>query len=225
MINTEDLYALIEARRKEFGFSQAELGERAFGRKDSSGIQNLRRGSSPTLRSLQSICSVLGLDVHIGPPREIAPVEPALIDATHFAAIPRLKAQLAAGNGRENGDDAATIGHLAFSHKWLQKMGVLASQACLVTVEGDSMTPTLQSGAMVLIDERRTTIRNRRIYALTDEDGMALVKRLELIKGQMLLLHSDNPEHETRLILGNDMNRVTVLGEIVWTGHQMDQAR
>lgn len=229
IVDMDDVLKKIDRALKERGLSDAAASKLAVD--NFSLIKNMRKSRSDVAaprynyQSLQKLADVLGLELYFGPPRETAPVDPALIDGTHFAAIPRLEAQVAAGSGRENGDDAATIGHLAFSHKWLQKMGVLASQACLVTVDGDSMAPTLRSGALVLIDERRTNIRNRRIYALTDEDGMALVKRLELIKGETLVLHSDNPEHETRLIVGNDMNRVTILGEIVWTGHQMDQAQ
>lgn len=40
------------------------------------------------------------------------------------------------------------------------------------------MVPTLHDGDLVMIDERRTAIRDRHVYALVDTDGAARVKRV-----------------------------------------------
>jgi len=101
----------------------------------------------------------------------------------------------------------------------LRERGISPSQACLLTVAGDSMVPTLNDGDLVMIDERRTTIRNRHVYAFVDTDGSARVKRLDLVDNEMMVLTSDNPIHATETRRGPDMNRMRVLGEIVWSAH------
>ena len=64
-----ELYRLVEDRRRELGFSQAEVGRRAVGRGDSAAIQHLRRGKQPSLRKITGLCEALGLELYIGLPR------------------------------------------------------------------------------------------------------------------------------------------------------------
>ncbi|WP_306152321.1 hypothetical protein [Roseovarius sp. MMSF_3281] len=35
----------------------------------------------------------------------------------------------------------------------------------------------------------------------------------------MIVLTSDNPDHPTDIRRGEEMNRMKVLGEVVWSGH------
>ncbi|WP_158275548.1 S24 family peptidase [Maritimibacter sp. 55A14] len=242
----DELLRIIENRRSDLGLTQAEVAARA-GRASSTGtalIQNIRRGKDPTFRNVNAICDALGLELHIGPARRSAVQqvmdehgEPAAVrrivqtarlatppaqaarDEDHFATIPRFEAELAAGAGRANGDGVA-MELLAFRRDWLRQMGVTADKACLLKVRGDSMAPTLQDGDLVLVDRsRRDDIRDDRIYAFT-EDGEARVKRL-LRAGGELLLQSDNAAYPTERRKGRDMNRLNVLGEVVWSGHEL----
>lgn len=111
------------------------------------------------------------------------------------------------------------MGALAFRRDWLRGRGISPSEACLLTVTGDSMAPTLHDGDLVMIDQRRREVRNRRVYALIDTDGTARVKRLDLIPEQLVILASDNPAHPTETRQGPDMNRLRILGEVVWSAH------
>jgi phage repressor protein C with HTH and peptisase S24 domain len=81
------------------------------------------------------------------------------------------------------------------------------------------MAPTLHDGDLVMIDERRTQVRSRRVYALIDTDGAARVKRLDVVPDQLIILTSDNPAHPAETRQGPDMNRLRILGEIVWSAH------
>jgi transcriptional regulator with XRE-family HTH domain len=67
MLTTEALYELLDAKRVELGLSQTEVGRRALGHSSASALQNMKRGSSPTVENLSLICDVLGLDIQIGP--------------------------------------------------------------------------------------------------------------------------------------------------------------
>jgi len=149
---------------------------------------------------------------------EERPIYNVSLDGADYAAIPRIDARLSAGAGAVN-EEVEHSDALAFRRDWLRERGISPSDACLLTVTGDSMAPTLHDGDLVMIDRRRRDIRNHRVYALIDTDGTARVKRLDLIPKQLLILTSDNPAHPTETRQGDDMNLVNILGEVVWSAH------
>lgn len=62
------------------------------------------------------------------------------------------------------------------------------------------------------------------IYAFLIGDEL-FVKRLEIIPDDMLLIHSDNGAYETRVLKAADLDQFKVLGEIVWSGHDVGDLR
>jgi phage repressor protein C with HTH and peptisase S24 domain len=193
-------------------------------------IRNVIRStkkSGPTLSRVEEICDALGLELYIGPPRDVAGVEqPATANPDDFAHIPLHNAFLAAGGGAENGAEAV-IDYLAFRRDWLRRIGVAPSNAALARVEGDSMQPSIWHGDMVMIDHSvaRQTIPVRArsgeskvrspVYALL-EDGRARVKRIERPSEDQLVLISDNPDYAPQFI---HPDAVTIIGKVVWWGH------
>lgn len=173
--------------------------------------------AGPTLARASEICDALGLEFYIGPPRDAGPVSITEIDGEVYAAVPRYDAQLAAGAGRQNPDQAA-VGAIAFRRDWLNREGIAPGQAMVLGVCGDSMAPTLCDGDLVMIDRRKTAPVNRRIYALIGPGDEARVKRVERLPAA-LLLHSDNEDFPTEIIAPSDANRIRILGEVVWWGH------
>lgn len=123
--------------------------------------------------------------------------------------------QASAGPG-QLARDGRILSEIGFPVPWLARHGISPSHATLIYVDGDSMSPTIENGAMVLVDHNRTTLRRRRVYAFRDGDEL-YVKRLELAGDQVIVL-SDNPEHETRLVSGADLDGFAILGEVVWSG-------
>jgi phage repressor protein C with HTH and peptisase S24 domain len=218
MYTAKDIFDMFEQRREELGLSQAQVGERAFGKADNSAIQNLKRGSVPALDRVQALASALGLDLYLGPKREVGPVEHTIVDGDDFAKIPRLDVRLSAGNGAQNGHPEV-IETLAFRHDWLKRLDLSASSAVLVGIDGDSMAPDLHHGDLALIDQNRAAVRSGHVYAFTDIDGSTRVKRLDLLPDQGYILRSDNPKFPTETRLGPDANRVNILGQVVWSGH------
>lgn len=71
MLTTDQLYALLEARRAELGLSMAEVSRRAIGRGDGSLLHNIKRGSSPTYETLSALCRALGLTLSLSRPEQI----------------------------------------------------------------------------------------------------------------------------------------------------------
>jgi phage repressor protein C with HTH and peptisase S24 domain len=215
----DEILAAIEDALEREGLSAA-ASSLAVG--NPSLIKNLRHRRAEKrdhpIENLQKLAKVLGLELYFGPPRETGPIYDVSLDGADFAAIPRVDARLAAGGGAVN-DQVERTGALAFRRDWLRERGVSPDRACLLTVTGDSMAPTLHDGDLVMIDERRTQVRSRRVYALIDTDGAARVKRLDVVPEQLIILTSDNPAHPAETRTGPDMNRLRILGEIVWSAH------
>jgi len=133
-----------------------------------------------------------------------------------FAAIRLHDVQLAAGDGAKNWPNSATSA-LAFPKPWLHQNGISPAAASLVWISGDSMLPTLKSGAMAIINHNRRDPRKRRVYALRQGDELR-VKRLERLGPDQLLITSDNPDYPAELLSGADLDDVEIIGEVVWSG-------
>jgi phage repressor protein C with HTH and peptisase S24 domain len=216
----DDVLKAIDAALKEKGLSDAAASKLAVG--NPSLLKNLRnrRGKERDhpIENLKRLAKVLDLEVYIGPPREQPKETVVHLGEDDYAAVPLFAAQASAGPGAENGD-AEVVDQLAFQRTWLQKMSVKPDNACLLRVRGDSMSPHLQDGDVALIDQGRTKIRNGHMYAFVDVDGQTRIKRLDLLDDRTLLLRSDNPNHTWELRKANELNRLKMIGEVVWSGH------
>jgi phage repressor protein C with HTH and peptisase S24 domain len=220
-LDTQQIYELIEARRKELNLSQAQLGQRALGQDNSSVIQAIRRGSSPSAQKLQAICDALGLEFYVGPKRHAEPDKRsnhetiALLD--EFAFVERFDVALSGGPGSTN-DNARKLAPVAFRREWLTASGLNPSKCVVCSVVGFSMEPLLWEGDLVLLDRRRSDLRSGEVYGVVDVEGDTRVKRLEKIENG-LLLRSENSECPTEARLGEDANRVRIIGRLAWSGH------
>lgn len=251
MTESDRIYAVIEARRRELGLSQAQVSERAFGRSDTSAIQNIRRGSSPSAEKLSALSEALDLEFYFGPRKSehefvnmlqkqhaelFAPTSPVLaaesaqelhdrVIGQDFDPIPRYDVFLAAGIGAVN-DENTPVEHLAFSKKWLKRMNIEPGMAALLSVKGESMEPTLFDGDLVLVDRNRFAVQSGKIYAFVDGDDGARVKRLRLFGNAGLVIQSDShsSEFEDEERSGQDMQSVldNIIGEVLWSGHTWD---
>lgn len=212
---------MIERRLKALNTNAFSAEKRANLPPDA--IRNVIRSekrSGPTLGRAKEICDALGLEFYIGPPRDTGPSSVARIKGSDYAAVPRFEAELAAGDGVANGDQDVIIETLAFRRDWLKRLGVSPANACLVKVRGDSMEPLLHDCDMVLIDRGRRTVRSGQVYALL-ESGAARVKRLERPDEETLVLRSDNPSYPFEFRRGADLEAITILGQVVWSGHTL----
>lgn len=191
-------------------------------------IREDEKRAVPNIEKAAKIADALGLELYFGPPRDHLPVSvvPAMTGDDDFAKIPLHEATLAAGNGYVNGDDLV-VGALAFRRDWLRRLGVSASRARVARVHGDSMAPTLCDGDMILIDtskrevlSRSKTSRRRAppIYAFV-EDGVARVKRIELVDADFYAVMSDNPEFKTEFKRAEAIGSMHIIGKVLWWGH------
>lgn len=218
----------IDAALKRKGLTDSAASKLAVGHP--SLIKNLRMPREGEKRynlpSLMKLAAVLDLEFHFGPARSPEKVEHVVVAGADYVSIPLHDAVLSAGAGSLN-DESAIISQLSFRHDWLTKVGVSPKDASMARVSGDSMAPGIQSGDLVLIDTTKTTVPIRRrlkgskvapIFAFV-QDGEARVKRIERPDAQLLVLMSDNPAYPTELVTDPLPESITILGQVVWSGH------
>lgn len=240
-IRLDDIGQRIRAERERVGLSQTELG--AVGGVQKNAQHNYEGGKrAPDATYLASIARV-GCDIlyiltgersEASLPKTAADIirgmeRRQLADrlenaAPDFVQVPLHEADLAAGDGRTN-DREEVEGHLAFRRSWLKRLGVSAAGAVIARARGESMSPTIQDGDVVLIDRfsaepptksrEAGDARPAPIYALLD-DGAARIKRLALASPGMLALLSDNPAVPPEF---RPAPSVSIIGKVRWWGH------
>ncbi|MDO5631104.1 MAG: LexA family transcriptional regulator [Paracoccus sp. (in: a-proteobacteria)] len=183
-------------------------------------IEEVENGTRAPKPALLSALARLGLDpdwLMTGAYPALPPVE---IDGSAFSQVQMYEAQLAAGAGALNSSEEV-IGNLAFRTDWLRREGVTPGAASLVRVRGDSMEPTLRDGALVLVDHKNRDAARKGIYALRIGDDV-LVKRLQQ-QGDVLLINSDNPAYDSRVLSGHNAEQVEIIGRVAWAGYTFRQ--
>lgn len=139
-----------------------------------------------------------------GHPRALAPV-----DQPGARPIPVRELAAAAGVGAIDLDESIR-GYLYFRREWLDRRAVDPTRADVIKVRGESMEPTLPDGCSVLLDRRRRSPRDGRIYVARTDEGV-VVKRLQRVSGRWTLT-SDHPAWRTETLLAD----ADVIGEVRW---------
>lgn len=145
-------------------------------------------------------------------------VEPA-VSREDFAFLPRYAGAAAAGYGRTAEADEITE-MLAFRRDWLRRIGINPAQAFLLVADGDSMTPTIPDGALMLVDgsiKEPRDIKNGNIYVIV-RSGTVIVKRVQFRIDDSVVLISDNAMYERETISREEMNDLHFAGRVVWIG-------
>ena len=127
-------------------------------------------------------------------------------------------------NEDEAGDllsSAQSTAHMAFKTTWVtQEMGLDPKELVLISVQGDSMTPTLEEGDLLLLDKREERVCNDGMYVIKQENDL-IVKRLQRGFDGSLRIKSDNRAYDTQTIQEDQIERLTIVGRVVWIGHRL----
>jgi phage repressor protein C with HTH and peptisase S24 domain len=141
-------------------------------------------------------------------------------EAGDHVIVPQLDVGASAGGGAFAEGERA-LSHIAFDPRWLRRLGAGdGRQLSIISVEGDSMAPTLADGDEILVDRGDGSERLRDgIYVLRRDDAL-MVKRLALDPaGGGLAIRSDNPAYPSWP--GCDLASIDIVGRVVWCGRQL----
>lgn len=131
-------------------------------------------------------------------------------------AIPVLSNVASMGFGSDDQDGDVVVGDLALSPKWVSDTLHPSKPTNMRFIHGygDSMTPTFNSGDVLLVDTGISDARIDGIYVLKAHDRL-FIKRVRQRLDGSYEISSDNPVHKTVDTL-NGGHDVSILGRVLW---------
>lgn len=130
--------------------------------------------------------------------------------------VEKVKARPRAGSGGLE-TDSEHDGYYSFHGSFIARKRGAPDSMKIFEVAGDSMSPTLDNGDLIMVNLQETDIRTGYIYLLRMEDEL-MVKRLENRPGGVLLLRSDNPDYEDiRINKYDEAINIGIFGRMVWS--------
>ena len=116
--------------------------------------------------------------------------------------------------------DEKPSGRLPLPMSYLRQLRLASADLISIECEGDSMSPKLESGDLVLINRSDKNPARGGIFAIFDSDTL-VIKRIEKIPASepiMLRLIADNPNHGSYDVIADDTN---IIGRVVWFARRM----
>ncbi len=140
-----------------------------------------------------------------------------LLGAGDMVYVPRYDIKASAGSGSVVHDESI-VDHLAFKRDWLVKtLDCKPDAVCVIQVRGDSMTPTFNDSDLLLLDMRTTSSRSEGVYVIQLK-GALLVKRLRFKISGVVDVISDNVKYGVESLTSDEVDRLTIIGRVVWHG-------
>ena len=218
------MHERLRARIRQLGMSVADVA-RASG-VNRSFVYDILRGRSqvPNLEKLTRIAQVVKVDLEwlLSGKGRVEGDDPITEDYHNdFVAIQYASARPSMGGGAIVEDEHRVGRDFHFRRSWIRdRLKAAPSMMRVMGVEGDSMTPTLQDGDVVLVDMNQRSPVPPGIFVL--HDGMGLVaKRLEYIPMSdppRLRIISDNQQYSPYECTAEEVN---IIGRVRWYGREM----
>lgn len=142
-----------------------------------------------------------------------------------FVKAPVFDVQASAGIGMDVQSEDVND-YFTFDKRWLSReLGVSSGELAFVSVNGDSMEPTLFHGDQVLVDLSKKAITAHSVYLIKTDQGL-MVKRLGNPTAGELEIISDNADYDPwRIKLSNDEyseeTEFNVIGKVVWSARSL----
>jgi len=138
-------------------------------------------------------------------------------NAGDFVRVPRYQVQASAGNGAIV-ESEQIVDYLQFSGDWLRtSLGVAPDRLALISVIGDSMSPTYNDGDLILVDTANNRPKSDAVYVIQHE-GFLWVKRLNFRFDGSIHIISDNSRYPEQTITGEALERLKIVGRVMWRG-------
>lgn len=205
---------LLDLIQEKFGGNVSACARAA--RMSVSGLNRYRAGGEPTRKVLISLAKAFSVQLEwliTGQGAKEAVEPPASGAMDDFALVPLYDVWAAAGTGAEI-EQERVLAEMAFRRYWLAKLGLHAEHLVCIRARGDSMSPTILDGDILLVDRQRTTVDRDSIYIVRSDDGLR-VKRLQRLMGGGVRVSSDNRAYAEEVV---SVERLVVVGQVVWKG-------
>ena len=221
MTLSDDPRQLLDQLIHERGHDYQRIS-RLIGRNAAYIQQYIKRGTPRRLDEAdrRRIAAFLNVpDTLLGGPAATVAVPSPRARGPAMLLVPQLAVGASAGPGATVDGEGVEAG-FAFDPRWLRRLGADPRALSIISVEGDSMAPTLNDGDDILVDGADTAARLRDgIYVLRMDDAL-MVKRVARlpVAGRIAVL-SDNRDYPSWPDLAADA--VSLVGRVVWTGRRV----
>lgn len=131
-------------------------------------------------------------------------------DTSDTLLIPQYDVSASCGGGAFV-DNETIIRNIRVSREFIRRYAPFANPKALniITVTGDSMSPTIEDGDSVIVDTSDTEVRREGLYAI-QMNGSLFVKRLQILPNGLRII-SDNPLYPPIDI--GEQDSLTVIGK------------
>lgn len=141
-------------------------------------------------------------------------------DTSKLLPIPHYAVQASAGGGSLV--EAEPIEqHLTLSREWLTREGIISKDLIGIYARGDSMEPTITGGDSLLIDREKNMVGSEGGIYVINYEGELFVKRVQKLLDGRIAVTSDNKNHMSIEISKHDLERLKIIGRVVWFGRKL----
>jgi len=134
-------------------------------------------------------------------------------EQTNTLLVPKVAARACAGGGSfELGD--RIVDELPFDRSWLSKKGNPGRMVAMEVI-GDSMSPELEPGDNILIDQSQDQVADNNLYVVGLADSIQ-VKRIQVRPG-LVVLFSTNQRYSPVTLQGDEIDTLRVIGRVLWS--------
>lgn len=133
-----------------------------------------------------------------------------------YVIIDQYNVVASCGNGAMVGD-VAVKGGIAFKRDWIASMGVNSSNLATIYAQGDSMSPTIEDGQVLLVDKSASQPQSTKIYIICIDEQLYIKRLINMY--DKWIMRSDNPDKSSYPdieISADTMSKVDIQGRIVW---------
>ena len=218
------MHERLRARIRQLGMSVADVAREAGVNR--SFVYDILRGRSqvPNLDKLTRIAQVVKVELEwlLSGKGRVEGDDPITEDYHNdFVAIQYAAARPSMGGGAIVEDEERTGRDFHFRRAWIRdRLKAAPSMMRVMDVQGDSMTPTLKDGDVVLVDMNQRSPVPPGVFVL--HDGMGLVaKRLEYVpmsEPPRVRIISDNQQYSPYECTAEEVN---IVGRVRWYGREM----
>lgn len=157
---------------------------------------------------------------------KLASFQPAINVTTekdsNFVAIKQYRSiSLSAGAG-SNIDTEKHESLMYFKKSWMNYKGLNEKTCVVVYARGESMSPAINDGSVVLVNTEEKNIIDGKFYALNYSDQARIKLLYKQIDGSVLIKSiNPDPSYADEILKPDELEYLHIIGRVVWVGNEL----